>query len=176
MSARLDPIRALERCAWFRGMPVEVLHSLSMFAEQRSYRAGEVMLAQGKVPDCVLVLASGEAAPEGAEPIGPGALVWHLDLVNQTAVTETWTARVATTALAFTASSVNQLLAEQGKTGSSLRRAMILSLSDQLLTANQKVAEHVKANPSAARPPKALLKDLDSVLAGSRGADSTNRR
>ena len=57
MSARLDPIRALERCAWFRGMPVEVLHSLSMFAEQRSYRAGEVMLAQGKVPDCVLVLA-----------------------------------------------------------------------------------------------------------------------
>lgn len=176
MSRHLDPIRALERCGYFRGLPVDVLHGLSMFAEEQVFRAGEVMLPQGRVPEHILVVASGEVVVDGAEPFGPGALVWHLDLVNGTPATQTWTARANTAALAFSSGSITQLLAERGPTGSCLRRALILSLSDQLLTANQKVADHVKANPSSARPPKALLKDLDSVLAGSRAAEATNRR
>lgn len=177
MSARIDPIRALERCTYFRGIPVQVLHGLSMFVEERSFRAGEVLLKQGQVPDAVLVLASGEVtADAGADPFTPGALLWHLDLVNQTPASVTWTAKVTASALAFPAAAVQTLLAEQGPTGSGFRRALILSLSDQLVTGNRRVAEHVAANPASARPPKALLKDLDGVLAGSRVADRPIRR
>lgn len=174
MNVTLDPLRALERSPFFRGLPRSVLHGLSMFADERTFRAGELLIRQGEPVGAVLLVAAGEVvAGAEADRHGPGALLGHLDLVSGQPSAATWTAVSAGAALAFSAANFAQLRQDPGATGSAFRRALIISFADQLLAANQAVSAFVGANPRAAQPSRRLLDELSAVLAGTRGAGSS---
>lgn len=177
MSARMDPIRALERSPYFKGLPVQTLHALSMFADERAFRAGESVLTRGTNPDAILVLYTGELAAEGAngDVLGPGALVGHLDLIAGQPLRVSFVARGPGLALSFGAEGVLRLMEDRGVTGSAFRRAIIMSLSDQLRGANQAIAAYVAANPQAAKPSRGFLSELSGLLSGTRAPEARKK-
>lgn len=170
--ARVDPLRALERSPYFKGIPTAVLHGVSMFTEERVFRAGEVLLRQGSPADAAFLVAAGEIGAEGpgGDVFGVGSLVGHLDLLNGGAASATWVARAPGAALTFTGDLFQKLLAERGPSGSAFRRALIISLSEQLRAANLAVGAYVAANPQAARPSRGFLDELSGVLSGTRSS------
>lgn len=187
MSISFDPVRALERSPFFRGIPEHVLHAISIFAEAEQARDGEVMLKAGQEPGRAFFVVQGQMGvalppepprPEGARPpearpesFGPGALVGHVDLLNQVPSSVTWVAQGNTTVLVFEAPHFRQLVKDNGLPGSVFRRALIMSLSNQLRAANQRVAEYVAANPAAQRPSRGLLAELSGLFQGSRSPE-----
>ena len=181
MSVALDPLRALAASPLFRGVPESVLHAISMFAEPRLLRAGETLARQGEPAKAAWLVASGEilalgsaldTRPPNAHPdsFGPGSLVGHLDILNEGPCSTTWMARPASGVLTFEAGAFRQLAGERGPTGSAFRRALIISLSEQLRAANKALADFVVANPAAAKPPRAVLKEMAGLLQGTRAA------
>ena len=170
MTSQMELIRALERSPYFKGIGTPVLHGISMFASKRNFRQGEVLLRQGSPPEAALLVAQGEVSADGAEAdvFGPGAMVGHLDLTGRQPCLATWTARSAGWGLAFSAADFEQLRQERGEAGSAFRRALIISLADQMREANQSISAFIQANPGAVRPGKGFLDELSGVLSGTR--------
>lgn len=170
--SNVDPVVALERSPGFRGIARPTLHAVSMFCEEVQLRPGEILGKKGETPEAAWLLMSGQLeARDAAGPVasyGPGALVGHLDLLNEQSCSATWTAVTALSALAFSRESFRQLIADGRLPGSAFRRALIISLSDQLLAANGRVSEYLAANPGAI-PPQRLLRDIAGDLQGTSG-------
>lgn len=191
MSTSVDPIRALERSPLFRGIALPVLHSISMFSEARALRAGEVLAAAGRPAIAAWLVAAGALRAEpliegkrtltdgpatdpGATNFGVGMLVGHLDLLNNAPSGATWVAPIPGAVLVFEAGPFQQLISDDGAAGSAFRRALILSLSEQLRAANLRVSDYVAHNPSAARPSKGLLREVSGLLGGTRVPPGTD--
>ena len=170
MTSQMELIRALERSPYFKGIGTSVLHGISMFSSKRTFKQGEVLLRQGAAAESALLVAQGEVGADGAEAdvFGPGAMVGHLDLIGGQLSPATWTARTAGWGLAFGAADFEQLRQDRGEAGSAFRRALIISLAEQLRDANQAISAFIAANPNAARPSKGFLDELSGVLSGTR--------
>lgn len=170
MTSAAELMRVLERSPYFKGIGSPTLHGISMYSSRRNFRPGEVLIRQGAAPEAVLLIAQGEvgAEGEGADVFGPGAMVGHLDLIGRQPCAATWTARTSGSTLVFTAADFDQLCQERDEAGSAFRRALIISLSEQLREANQAISAFIAANPNAARPSRGFLDELSGVLSGTR--------
>ena len=110
----------LQQSPYFRGIPANVLHSLAIQVEERRYRPGQSIVARGVAPGGMGMVSAGtvEELLEG----GPGQASWvAADRVQLWWLSDKVSRRV---------------LGDLGPVGSALRRALILTLSRQLLAAN----------------------------------------
>ena len=181
----VDPVRGIERSPLFRGIPERAVHALSMFCEPVTLRDKEVLAKAGAPTGTIWLLLSGQIAVEppvdaglGDEPVvlEPGVLVGHVDMLNQAPLAATFTARGGAVLLAFGAASVKRLLKEDALPGSAFRRALVISLSNQLLAANRRMAAYAEAHPDAARPSKGVLRDVALLVQGHSAEGQTGKR
>jgi len=170
MTSQAELMRVLERSPYFKGIGSSTLHAVSMFTSKIAFKQGEVLIRQGAAPAAALLIAQGELGAEAAagDVFGPGAMIGHLDLIGRQPSPVTWTARTAGSALTFTAADFDQLCQQRGEAGSAFRRALIISLSEQLREANQEISAFITANPNAVRPNRGFLDELSGVLSGTR--------
>ena len=170
MTSQAELMRVLERSPYFKGIGTPILHAISMFTSKQSFKQGEVLIRQGAQPATALLVAQGELGADGAggDVFGPGAMVGHLDLICRQPSPASWIARTPGWGLVFTAADFEQLCQERGESGSAFRRALIISLSEQLRDANLAISAFIAANPNAVRPSRGFLDELSGVLSGTR--------
>lgn len=173
----INAVAALERSPCFRGINPQVLHAVSMFAGEIQLQAGETLSKRGEPCAAIWLLVSGRIAARdtGGAPTSfeAGALLGLPDLLNARPCSASWVAEIPTAALVFDGAAVSTLSQDARAPGSAFRRAMIISMSDQLLEANRRVSDYLAAHPGAARPSKGVLSDLRGILLGTR--DSARR-
>lgn len=113
-------------------------------------------------------LTDAPATDPGSANFGVGMLVGQLDLLNGAPSAATWVAPVPGAVLVFEAGPFRQLVADEGAAGSAFRRALILSLSEQLRSANLRISDYVASNPNTPRPSAHLLREVSGLLGGTR--------
>jgi HEAT repeat protein len=71
----LETMLALRRVSLFQGLDPEDLQRIAAYAVERSYAAGEVLMAEGEASDELVVLLAGRVRVERAEPDGTSRFI-----------------------------------------------------------------------------------------------------
>ena len=156
-----DPlITILARCPYFRGIPTELLHALSMHASVQRVRPGEVLGTRLKIVDDVWIIGDGRVEVRRQQTwqgqhvdvtvsiLRPGMIFGHVSLLAEQPATATWVAASPGRLERFDRRSFDRLLQDKGLAGQAFRRALILALGNQLRAVNFRLGEFL-ANPEA---------------------------
>jgi CRP-like cAMP-binding protein len=160
-------------------MPVAALHAVSVNADPVRYERYEVIAARGTAADAAFLLVAGRVevfrpGPGGQDEclgvLVPGALFGHVELLEDEPRSTTWIAKVPCRVLRFPREAFRSLVADRTLAGSTMRRALIIALSNQLQGANRRLARYYAAHPTDAGEggPSDLLQELVDIILGYR--------
>lgn len=156
-----DPIiTILARCPYFRGIPTELLHALSMHAELQRVRPGEVLGTRLQAAEHVWIIGEGRVEvrrPQTFEGhrvdvtvsiLRPGMIFGHVSLLAEQPANASWVAASPGALARFDLRAFNRLIQDKGLVGQAFRRALILALGNQLRAVNHRLGEFL-ADPEA---------------------------
>ena len=135
----------LQQSPYFRGIPANVLHSLAIQVEERRYRPGQSIVARGAAPGGMGMVSAGtvEVLRPGSRGeavvtsrLGAGMWLGVVELLEGGPGQASWVAADRVQLWWLSDKVSRRVLGDLGPVGSALRRALILTLSRQLLAAN----------------------------------------
>jgi len=168
MMVASDMVRELMKSAYFKGIPSTVLHAIAVWAEDRRWRTGSRLGHRGQPAEGILIVLQGavEVRRPGLDGVerttavaGSGMIVGAVAVVEGGPNLASYVAVDNGRGAWFPLAPARRLLGERGAAGSAFRRALILSLSQQLLGATSFL------NRVASRQPDAL-DQVSSLLDG----------
>jgi len=151
VAEQVDAIAALARSPLLADAPRDALVAVAKSFKGAAFEAGHVLCVEGEVGDAMYFLAKGDvevvvAAAEGGvkklATLKPGAVFGLLSLADDQPRMATCVARTGVVVLAIERQGFKDLVDETGLAGSTFRRALLRSLSEQINYANQQLARH----------------------------------
>ena len=136
----------LERCPYFVGLPVELVHAIAVHADAERLRPGQIIAARAESAESAWLLAEGEVEvrrpgaggkDEVKATLRAGMLFGHVELLGGTRRTATWVAGTPVRLVSFSRASFDRLIADPSMVGGAFRRALILAQTNQLIAANR---------------------------------------
>ncbi len=135
----------LQNSPYFRGIPPAVLHGIAVLVERREIKPDKVVVERGKPSKGMCMVASGtmeilrpgqRGEPVVTSRVGPGMWLGAAQVVEGGFSQSTWRSKERTVLWWFDDTVCRRLLGDLGQAGTAFRRALILSMSGQLLAAN----------------------------------------
>lgn len=165
----------LSRCPYFKGIPTELLHAISMHVVEQPVAPGDVIATRLDPSVAVWLIAEGRVEvrrPQGfrgqrvdvaVSILRPGMIFGHVGLLSEQPRTATWVAAAPGLLLRFDRRAFDVLVQDRGLPGQVFRRALILALGNQLRAVNERLSEFL-ADPSveAAQRRDRLLEAIEA--------------
>ena len=169
-------IQDLGRCPYFRGIPTDLLHALSMHAVEQRVNPGEVLATRLDAAGAVWIVAEGRVEvrrPQGFQGqridvtvsiLKPGMFFGHVELLAEQHRTATLVSAAPGRLIRFDRKAFERLVGDPGLAGQAFRRAIILALGNQLRAVNSRLGEFL-ADPTgeAATRREALRKAIETA-------------
>jgi len=154
VAEQVDAFAALARSPLLADAPSEALVAVAKSFKGAAFDPGHVLCVEGEVGDAMYFLARGEievvvAADDGQvkklATLKPGAVFGLLSLADDVPRMATCVARTPVVVLTIERQGFKDLVDETGLAGSTFRRAILRSLSEQITYANQQLTKHAPA-------------------------------
>lgn len=148
-------LSTLAQCPYFRGIPTDALHGLSMVGHVEVRRPGEVISGRLSAAESVWIIGTGRVEVRRPQAWGdqkvelavsilkPGMIFGHVSLLAEVPNGCSWVAAAPTQLVRFDRAAFESLLRDQSTVGGAFRRAMVLALGNQLKAVNDRLAEFV---------------------------------
>lgn len=162
-------IQVLHRCPYFRGIPTELLHAISMHVTEQHVSPGDVIATRLDSSAAVWLIGEGRVEvrrPQGFQgqrvevPVAilkPGMFFGHVGMLSEQPRTATWVAAAPSLLLRFDKRAFDTLVRDNGLPGQAFRRALILALGNQLRAVNERLSEFLADPDGEAATRRELL-------------------
>lgn len=176
-----NAIHYLARCPYFRGIPTELLHALSMHAVEQRVAPGEVIATRLDPSTAIWLIGEGLVQvrrPQGYQgqrvevavsTLEPGMVFGHVGMLSEQPRTATWVASGAAILLRFDKRAFDTLIQERNLPGQAFRRALILALGNQLRAVNERLNEFLADPAGEAATRRTLLEDAIKASGATHG-------
>ncbi len=162
-------IQILARCPYFRGIPTELLHALSMHAEEQRMVPGQVLATRLDAAENVWIIGDGrvevrrqqgykgQRVEVAVSILKPGMIFGHVGLLSEQPPTASWVCAAPGRLVRFERKAFERLIQDTGLAGQAFRRALILALGNQLRAVNLRLSEFLADPKQEAEDRRDLL-------------------